>query len=370
MKFSCGKSSLTEAVMNVSRMIPSKSSIPALEGIRIRASGDTLFLSGYDMEAGITTSITASVEIEGEIVLSARLFADMIRKMSDDIIYVTVGDKFLTEIQCGLTEFTILGIPADEFPELPSVESGESVTLAEGILKSMIDQTLFAVATTDSKPVHTGSLFDLRDNCLSLVSVDGYRLALRNVLLDDSKEISFVVPGKVLGELSKMIKEDSEEKIQIVVSGRHIVFQIGRYSIISRLLEGEFLDYRKSIPKDSTTTVTVSTRAFIESVERASLLISDRLRSPLRIIFEQNGIIKVSCSTSIGKFSDEIACKTVGERVEMGFNNKYLLDALRAAGSDEIRMEISGSLSPIRILPPEGEDYLFLVLPVRLKNEM
>ena len=369
MKFSCGKASLTEAVMNVSRMIPSKSSIPALEGIRIRASGDMLFLSGYDMEAGITTSITASVEIEGEIVLSARLFADMIRKMSDDIIYVTVGDKFLTEIQCGSTEFTILGIPADEFPELPSVESGESVNLAEGILKSMVDQTLFAVATTDSKPVHTGSLFDLRDSCLSVVSVDGYRLALRNALLDYAKDISFVVPGKVLGELSKMVKEDSEEKVQIVVSGRHIVFQIGRYSIISRLLEGEFLDYRKSIPKDSTTTVTVSTRAFIESVERASLLISDRLRSPLRIVFEQ-GMIKVSCSTSIGKFSDEITCKTVGERVEMGFNNKYLLDALRAAGSDEVRMEISGSLSPIRILPPEGEDYLFLVLPVRLKNEM
>jgi DNA polymerase-3 subunit beta len=370
MKFTCDKNVLSEAVMNISRMIPAKSSIPALEGIKITAREGGLTLCGYDMEAGITTTVEAAVLQEGEIVLSARLFADMIRKMAGEEITVAVGDKYLTEITCGITEFTILGIPADEFPELPSVESGEAVELAQGTLKSMIDQTLFAVAATDTKPVHMGSLFDLGEGSLCVVSVDGYRLALRKAPLQDGRSLSFVVPGKVLSELSKMAKDDAGETASLTVSGRHIVFRIGGYSIISRLLEGEFLDYRKSIPQNGTSTVVISKRLFMDSVERASLLITDRLRSPLRVVFDKEGSIKISCSTSIGKFSDEIACTIDGESVEMGFNNKYLLDALRAAETDEVRIEISGALSPIKVLPPEGDEYLFLVLPVRLINDM
>lgn len=370
MKFSCEKSILTEAVGNVSRMIPSKSSIPALEGIKLQATHDSLTLSGYDMEAGITTTIPANIQQEGEIVLTARLFSDMIRKMAGDTIYVEVKDKNLTEIKSGITEFLILGIPAEEFPELPAVEDGEPVCLAQGVLKSMIDQTHFAIAVSDSKPVHMGSLFELKDSSLTVVSVDGYRLALRREKVDCSQDISFVVPGKVLNEVSKMLKEESEETATLVVSGRHIVFQIGNYSIISRLLEGEFLDYKSSIPVQYQTTIHVGIREFIESVERASLLISDRLRSPLRITFGMNELIQIQCSTSLGKFYDEIACATTGDSVEMGFNNKYLLEALRAADTDQIRIELSGSLSPIVIYPPEGENFLFLVLPVRLKNEI
>jgi len=370
MIFRCEKSVLTEAVLNVSRMIPSKSSIPALEGVKIKAKAGQLILSGYDMEAGITTSIEADIENEGEIVLSARLFADMLRKMAGDIVSVSVGDKYLTEIVCGITEFTILGIPADEFPELPSIDGGEAVELPQDVLKSMIDQTLFAVATTDSKPVHMGSLFDMDESSLTVVSVDGYRLALRRSVLTDDRKLSFVVPGKVLSEISKMIKDDAEEKANLMVSGRHIVFKIGNYSIISRLLEGEFLDYRKSIPQSSTATAVISRRMFMDSIERASLLISDRLRSPLRVVFDNDGLIKMTCSTSVGKFYDELPCKMDGDTLEMGFNNKYLMDALKAADTDEIRIELAGSLSPIKVLPPDGDDYLFLVLPVRLKNDM
>ncbi|MCL2068267.1 MAG: DNA polymerase III subunit beta [Oscillospiraceae bacterium] len=369
MVFSCEKSILSEAVMNVSRMIPSKSTIPALEGIKIKARDGLLTLCGYDMEAGITTELPADIKSEGEIILAARLFADMIRKMDGNIINISVGDRYLTSITSGITEFNILGIPADEFPELPSVEQGEAVEIGQGILKSMIDQTLFAVASTDSKPVHMGSLFDLADSCLSIVSVDGYRLALRRERLSNGKKLSFVVPGKVLSEISKMLSDDAEETAKLLVSARHIVFSIGNYSIISRLLEGEFLDYKKSIPQMSASTAIISRRQFMDSIERASLLISDRLRSPIRIIFDRDSMVKISCSTSVGKFYDEFACKIEGDSVEMGFNNRYLMDGLRAADTDEVRVEISGALSPIKILPPEGDSYLFLVLPVRLKNE-
>ena len=368
MKFSCEKTLLVDAVMNVSRVIPSKSSIPSLEGIKITAQAGTLVLCGYDMEAGIKTSIQANVIEEGEIVLSARLFADMIRKMGEEIS-VEVGDKYLTEIKSGKTEFTILGIPTDEYPELPSIRQGNGIKIEKSTLKSMIDQTLFAVAVTDTKPVHTGSLFEMKQDCLTLVSVDGYRLAIRNSPINGEEIPSFVVPGKVLSEISKLIRDD-DEQASIMISGRHIVFEIGQYSVISRLLEGDFLDYRNSIPPNESTTVVISTRKLLESVERASLLISDRLRSPLRVLFDASGVIKISCATTIGKFSDEVPCKIEGASVEMGFNNKYLLDALKAADTDEVAIKINGPLAPIKILPPEGEDFLFLVLPVRLRNEM
>lgn len=368
MKFKCDKGMLTEAVMNVSRVIPSKSSVPALEGIQIKAYKESLLLTGYDMEAGITTSIPAEIKEEGEIVISARLFSDMLRKMAGDEVSVSVGDKYLTNIKSGLTEFTILGSPSDEYPELPEIEEGSGVSLPQHVLKSMIDQTLFAVAATDTKPVHTGSLFDMTPDYLSVVSVDGYRLALRGEAIQGGQELRFVVPGKILSEISKLLDEDSEEQAVLNVSRRHIVFKIDGYSVISRLLEGEFLDYKTSIPESGTTTVKISTRTFIESIERVSLLISDRLRSPLRISFEENNI-KISCSTSLGKSYDELGCELTGPAVEMGFNNRYLLEALKASGSDEVLIEISGALSPIKVLPTQGNSYLFLVLPVRLKNE-
>jgi len=368
MIFSCAKNILSEAVTNVSRMVPSKSAVPALEGIKIKAADGKLILSGYDMEAGITTNIEANIEAEGEIVLSARLFADMIRKMAEDFVRISVDDRYLTSITSGITEFTILGIPSDEFPELPDVKSDDAVEVSQSALKSMIEQTIFAVATNDSKPVHMGSLFDLDDKSLSVVSVDGYRLAKCTYPLLDDNKLSFVVPGKVLTEVSKMLK-DEDEPASLLVSPRHIVFNIGSYSIISRLLEGEFLDYKKSIPQSASGTVTISKRRFVESIERASLLISDRLRSPIHITFDKSGLVKISCSTSIGKFYDEFPCKMTGETTEIGFNNRYLMDALRAADTDEIKVEIFGALSPIKILPPEGESFLFLVLPVRLKND-
>ena len=368
MRFVCDKMLLTEAVMNVSRVIPSKSSIPAMEGVRIRAEQGALILTGYDLESGITTTIEANVQETGEIVLSARLFSEMIRKMAVDEISISVGEKYLTEVKSGLTEFTILGSPADEYPELPEIEENAVVTLSQGSLKSMVEQTIFAVATTDTKPVHTGALFDMKEKSLTMVCVDGYRLALRNTVLDKGMDSSFVVPGKALSEIAKLLKDSEDEKVEIRVGGRHIVFHIGRYSVISRLLEGDFLDYNASIPKGSTTEVKISRRTLIESVERASLLISDRLRSPLKVLWEDNNV-KMSCSTSLGKFSDEQSCVITGPGVEMGFNNKYLLDALKAADSDEVRIEISGALSPIKILPPSGDEYLFLVLPVRLRSE-
>lgn len=369
MKFSCSRPELYEIVSNVSRAVSGKTSLAVLEGILIRAKADTLSFLGYDLDLGIFTQMGAKVEEEGEIVLSAKLFVDMMRRMNGETVSIQTDEKYLTEIKSGATEFTILGIPSDEFPEIPSVQEEQSICLPQHLLKSMIDQTLFAISTNDAKPVHTGSLFQLSDRQLRVVSVDGFRLALRREQVAAEGEAQFIIPGKTLSEMSKLLSEEEEQEAKLYLSKKHVVIQIGQYRVISRLLEGEFLDYQAAIPQGGNTTVTVGVRPLIDSIERTSLLISDRLKSPLRIHFEQ-GQIKMSCSTAIGKAYDQLECQLEGDEVEIGFNNRYMLEALRAAGCDQVKLVISGPLSPMKVLPMEGDSFLFLILPVRLKSEI
>lgn len=367
MNIICNKDLLVHTLSNVSRAVSGKSTLPTLEGILMKAHDNRLYLTGYDMEMGISTFIDCKIEEEGDIVISAKLLLDMIRKLPGETLSIKTDDKLMTEIKSGLTEYTILGLPAHDYPELPTATDASIIPINNQLLKSMIDQTLFAIATTDAKPVHTGSMFDLSENTITVVSVDGYRLAMRREKLPCEHSMKFIVPGKTLSEISKLLPEE-EGTVSLEVSRKHIVFKIDGYSVISRLLEGEFLDYESAIPQSSSTTVRIPTRKFIDSIERTSLLISDRLKSPLRVKFTED-IIKVSCSTSIGKAYDEITCKITGSEVEMGFNNKYILDALRASDCDEVKLEITGPLSPMKVVPLEGNAFLFLVLPVRLKSE-
>jgi len=315
----------------------------------------------------MTTKVEAQIEEKGSIILSARLFGDIVRRLPGDMVYLSVDAKNMTVIKSGPADFSIVGIPAEEYPELPMITGETSIKIAHNVLKSMIRQTIFAVAESDAKPIHTGTLFELGKNRIKLVSVDGYRLAMREETAQCEEEMNFVVPGKTLGEVLKLLGDDDKE-LEILIGRRHIIFNIGKYCVISRLLEGEFLDYKAAIPNASTTELFVSTRTFIDSVERVSLLITDRLKSPLRCVFEDNEI-KVSCSTAIGRAKDQIDAKISGDNVEMGFNNRYLIDALKNTEGDEVRIQLNGALSPMKVLPREGDSFLFLVLPVRLKNE-
>ena len=315
LRFSCEKALLQSAVNTTSRAVAAKSSIPALEGILLEG-GDTLTLSGYNMQTGIRTVVDAQVQSPGRIVLSARLFGDIVRRLPTDTLEISVDEKNIAILHSGASEFTIIGIPAEEFPEFPSVSDGARMTISQPLLKSMIRQTLFAVADTDNKPVHTGSLFELSGGQLRVVSVDGYRLAMRTEPVTSQEELRFVVPGKTLSELLKLLKDD-EEEMEFFVGRRHIIFRIGNYTVISSLLEGEFLDYRAAIPASGATEVTVQTRAFISSVERVSLLITDRLKSPIRCLFDNNEV-KLNCTTSMGRASDQLDVEMTGQSVEIG----------------------------------------------------
>lgn len=365
MKFTINKKELSDAVTNILRAVSSKTSIPALEGILISTGEGSVELTAYDLELGIRTMVNASIAETGKTVLSAKLFSEIVRKAPSDVITISTDEKNIATIVSGNSNFTIVGINAQEFPELPQVGGELGISIPGELIKSMIKQTIFAVAETDTKPIHQGSLFSLENGILDIVSVDGYRLAVRRENITAAENLSFVVPGKTLSEVLKL---SGEAEVEIFPGRRHIMFKIGSYTIVSGILEGEFLDYKAAIPKQSTTEVTVKTRDFIESTERVSLLISDRLKSPIRCTFEESEI-KLSCSTAMGRATDEFPCEIQGGNLEMGFNNRYLLDALRNSECDEVKIKLSGALNPMIIVPKEGDSFLFLVLPVRLKSE-
>ena len=367
MKFFCEKQALVDAVNNVTRAVSGRSTIPALEGILVRATS-SLFLAGYDMEIGITTNIEAQVQDPGEIVLPCKQFGDIVRRLPDNTVSISANDKLNVTIRSGSAEFNIVGMSASDFPEMPSVSDGMSLSVPQNVLKSMIRQTLFAVAPLDSgKPIHTGTLFEVEDGILRLISVDGSRLAIRTEPVKTNEEMKFVVPGKTLSEVLKLLEEE-DKPVFMAVGRRHIVMQIDGYAVISRLLDGEFLAYRKAIPPTKATTLRVKTREFIDAVERVSLVVNDRVKSPLVCTFE-NGKITLSCTSSIGSANDSIGCEMEGERQEIAFNSRFMLDALKNSEADEVVLELGSALTPIKIIPPSGnEEYIFIVLPVRMKK--
>lgn len=366
MKITCNTQNLLEAVLNVQHAVSNKSCLTALEGILMKTEKNKVTLCGYDLELGITTQIEANVEEDGGIVLGSKIISDIIRRAPDDKITISTDDKLIATIKSGNSKFSIIGIPKEDYPELPKIDSHSQIKLSSNTLKSMIRQTIFAVADTDEKPINTGTLFDIKDGEINLVSVDGYRLAKRTEKISSTDtKIKFVVPGKTLSEILKLIP-DSEEAIQVSVGKKHIIFANENYCIISRLLEGDFLDYNSAIPTDQGTELIINTKDFIESVERTSLVITDRLKSPIRCIFSENQA-KISCITPLGRANDEFPVTTSGKDLEIGFNNKYLLDALKNADTDQIKVHVNGPLSPFKILPTDGESFVFLVLPVRLK---
>ena len=367
MKFNCNRQKLNDAVLNVKRAVASKSTIPALEGILLKTANGHLVLTGYDLEIGITTSIDAMIYEEGSIVLNAKLFSDIIRRMPEDTISIETDEKLMVYINSGRSDYKIIGIPALEFPELPTVSMTDSILIEGNTLKSMIQQTIYAVSDKDIKPAHKGSLFEIDNHTLRIISVDGYRLAIRQEDTTYNGQKTFIVPGKSLAEVEKLTADDTES-IEIHVGSRHIIFKIDSYSVITRLIEDEFMNYKAAIPAHHSTELKVNTRKFINAIDRMSLLLNERMKSPIRCRIE-NDTIKTSCNTSLGQAYDEFEAEVQGEDIEIGFDYKYMLDALKNTDTDKVCIQMNGPLSPIVLLPNEGNSFIFLVLPVRLRNE-
>lgn len=367
MKFSCEKTILQEAVTTASRAVSNKSSIALLEGLLITADETGLTLCGYNLSMGIRVHIGASVSEPGNAVLNAKLLSDIIRKLPDDLVYIEVNSNAITTIKCGRAVFTLTSLSAEEFPQLPEVEDGNRLRLSQKTLKSMISRTIFAVSDNESKPIHTGCLFETEGERLNMAAVDGYRLSVRRETLEQIPETDarFVVPGTSLREVERILTE-TDEMVEILPDSKHIVFHIGDTVLITRLLEGEFLNYRTAIPANGDYSIVANVRDLITGIERVSLIVSEKLKNPVRMKFD-GSLLCMSCITAIGKSYDECAYEGNVDGLEIGFNNRYLLDALRACPEETVRISLQGSLNPIVFTPVDGDSFTYLVLPVRLK---
>ncbi len=366
MKFKCDRQKLNKAVENVQRAVASKSNIPALEGILLKAEKNKITLCGYDLDIGITTSIDADIYKEGSIVVTAKLFSDIIKRMPEDTLLIETDEKLIIYISGGKADYKIIGLSAEDYPELPMTAASEKISIDGKTLKSMIRQTIYAVSDKDENPTQKGSLFEISNNTFRIVSVDGYRLAIRTEAIQYSGEKSFIVPKKSMQEISSLISDDTEN-IFIQAGGRNLTLVIDDYTIVTRIIEGEFMNYKATIPSSYTTEVTVNTRQFINTIERMSLLLTERIKTPIKCCFE-NETVTTSCNTSKGQANDEFEAEIKGDYVEIGLDNKFIIEALKFSETDEVRIRMNGSLKPLMILPSEGESFIFLVMPVRLRN--
>lgn len=368
MKFSCEKALLQAAINTTSRTVAQKSSIPALEGLLLQVD-QQVTVSGYNMNTGIRTNVWADIQTPGKLVLNARLFGDIVRKMPDDIITVSADPKGTVHLTCGAAHFDIVSLPCDDYPALPEIEEEFSLSLPQKTLRSMIEGTSFAVSTNEARPIHTGSLFEVSATHLTMVAVDGFRLAIRKEPLPDSQRggFSFVAPGSAINEVQK-ICGDVEDSVTLLLGKRHVMFQIGDTELICRRLEGDFLDYKNAIPRRNAILLKADTKQFIQSIDRVSVMISEKLKSPVRCHFGNNQV-SLSAKTGNGDANDICPLTGDGQDLVIGFNNRYLMDALRHAPADEVTIELNTSVSPAIIVPTEGEEhFLYMVLPVRLKG--
>ncbi len=370
MRFNCIKSDLIKALSNTSRVAAAKNSIAALDGVLIKAYDNHINITGYNIEIGITTDMNATIKSEGKIVVNAKLFLDIVRKLPEEIVMIETDDRMITYISCGNVNYQIVGMSPEEYPDLPTFEQTESITVNANILRKMICQTVYAVSENTAKPIFTGSLFEIENDNFRIVAVDGYRMAIREEKISYKGKTSFVVPGKTQQEILKLTAE-GKENIEISIGQRHIAFKIGNYRVISRLIEGTFLDYNSAIPKESKTEAVINGRVLVNALERMSLLTNTKLPTPTRALFatpNAGNEIAFYCSSTIGRASETLSTKIDGESVEIGFNNRYMLDALKSTDTDEVRLILNGSNAPIIIKPVKGNSFLYFVLPMKLQG--
>ena len=367
MKFTCEKALLVSAISVASRTVAPKSAIPSLEGLLVKA-GVKVMLTGYNLETGITVGVPADIAEPGECIMPARLFFDIIRKLPDDEVTVSVDESFRVSIRGGISSFTITAMTAEDYPELPDVESEKGIPVPQRELREMISGTIFSASENMARPIHTGCLFEIADASVTVVAVDGYRLALRRYIPEQPLErtVKFVAPAAALKEVEKIL-DDTDDPAVIYLGTKHILFMFGDATLVCRILEGEFLDWRRVLPQNNPIKVAANVREVTDSIERVSLVISEKIKSPVRCTFGHNTADFRTTST-IGEAHDMCSTAGDGKDLEIGFNSRYLLDALRAVPTPEVSLELINGLSPIVLNPCDGSGkFSYMVLPVRLK---
>ena len=371
MNFVCYKDKILKALNSVVKGVASKTTMPILEGILIQTNDNEIKLTTYDLELGIEYTMECEVKEQGSIVVNATMFTEIIRKLPDAEINISVNENNLLTIDCEGSLYKLATMNPDEFPELPKIEIENSITLEQTALKNMIRKTIFAVSTEENRPIFTGCLFEVIDNTLNVVAVDGYRLAIKsNVLNEQVNSFSSVIPGKTLNEVNKIIS-DSFDPIKIGISRNQALFEMENCKIVTRLLDGEFLKYSNTIPKVWETRIKVNKNNIQECFERIKLIsasaIEKEKKYPVKINIEV-GKVTISCVNQAGDAKEEIYLETEGKELEIGFNPLFFLDALKAIDDEEVYIEFGTNRSPCIIKPIENGDYIYMILPIKIKE--
>ncbi len=368
MRFTCEKSMLVMGLNITGRTVAQKSSLSTLEGILCQA-GSSLRLTGYNMETAISYVIEAEVMEEGACVLPARLFGDIIRRLPEGPVTVVVDENYKVSIRSGYSSFTISSESAEDYPELPDVDDGKSIQIPQKALKELIGGTIFAVSENQGRPIQTGVKFEVEDALVSAIAVDGFRLARRTYHCEQAtgRELSFVIPAQSLKEVEKIL-QDEEEPVAFTMGRKHILFEIGPATLICRLLEGEFINWRKVVPTDCPVKLVANVGELLSCIERVGLIVSEKYKSPVRCMFSNQEVL-LRTNTTIGVAEDKCSLAGDGKELLIGFNVRFLADALRAVPSEEVCLELTNSISPIVITPVEEKyDFAYMVLPVRIKE--
>ncbi|MEW9097183.1 MAG: DNA polymerase III subunit beta [Clostridiaceae bacterium] len=366
MKFICEKNILSEAISIAQKAVTGKSTMQVLQGILINVEKDSIKFTGSDIDLSIETKTKAEVFEEGSFVVDSKIFGEIIRKLPNDKIEIYSKENNTIDIICQKSKFNLIHMNATDFPELPKINENIIFSISQKILKNMIRAVIFATAQEETRPILTGVLFEVKDKKLNLVALDGYRLALKTEYIDNENNISAVIPGKTLNEVSKIL-EESDEVVNITFTPNHILFSIGETKIISRLLEGEFIKYNSIIPEEYNLKVIAKRSDLLNCIERASLMAKDGNTSLIKFNIEDDTMV-ITSNSQLGMVREEFGIILQGQSLQIAFNSKYLIDVLKIMDENEIVMELSSSITPCIIKNKDIDNCTYLILPVRLLN--
>ena len=370
MKIICEKEKILKGINSVINGVSSKTTMPILEGILIQTNDNEIKLTSYDLEIGIEYILDANVIEQGNTVVNAVMFSEIIRKLPNADIQIKLNENNLLEIECEGSLYKLATMNPEEFPELPKINIDNSVKLEQTTLKNMIRKTIFAVSTEENRPIFTGCLFEVVENKLNIVAIDGFRLAVKSKEIEEASNFSSVIPGKTLNEVNKIIS-DSFEMVTVGIAKNQALFEMENCKIVTRLLDGEFLNYKNTIPAEWETRIKVNRSLLQNCFERIMLIsassIEKEKKYPVKINIEV-GKVTISCSNQTGDAKEEILVDTEGKDLEIGFNPRFFIDALKAIDDEEVYVEFGTNRSPCIIKPIEEGDYLYMILPIKMKD--
>lgn len=364
MIFLCEKQKLQEGVLITQKAITGKSTMPILEGIYINAKKEGLTLIGSDMDVSIETKVEADVIEEGTVVIDSKIFGEIIRKLPNSDVRIEIIENDTLQISCQKSVFNVVYMNYEEFPSLPTIDEKKQIQVPQNILKNMIKSTSFAIAQDETRPILQGILFELKDRKLNLVALDGYRLALKTEYLDSDFDIEVVIPGKTLNEVSKIL-EDVDSIVNITFTNNHILFNLEQTKIISRLLDGKYVNYNSLLPQEHKILVEVNKQQFQNGIERASLMAKEGNSNLIKLEVLEDTLV-ITSNSQLGKVREEVGINLQGEGVQIAFNSRYLLDVLKNMEEESVVLEMTSSVTPCIIKGKETDSYKYLVLPVRL----